>query len=298
MSNTLKYGLTEKEKEFFFENGYFGPFKVYEKDEAENMWDQILATLLTEKSKVYDPNKYHYDRHLDVNLLSDHATNPKIIHKVASLMGHDIALWRTEVFSKAPGDKGTEWHQVESFAYANNKVPQLIPQEKTEWGIVITVWTAWTDATMENGCLKFQPGSHKVMYFDETKDFKKNFDFDSTGFYGYTFADLKKDSKWEPDESKAAHMIMEPGEAVIFTTRCVHGSEPNTGTSSRRYSTNARYVKSSTQIFPSMKTVTDHGEHYDLKNYSPVLVSGEDRYKHNKYTETNLNGHLFKKVVI
>ena len=293
-----QYGLTDAEKEFFFENGYFGPFRVYENNEAEDMWDQILGTLITEKSKVYEPNKYHYDRHLDVDLLSDHATNPKIIHKIASLLGSDIALWRTEVFSKAPGDKGTEWHQVESFAYANNKVPQLIPHEKTDWGIVITVWTAWTAATMENGCLKFQPGSHKNMYFDEKKDFNKSFDFDSTGFYGYTFADLKKDSTWEPDESKSAYMVMEPGEAVIFTTRCVHGSVPNTSNGSRRYSTNARYVKTSTEIFPGMSTVTDHGEHYDLKKYSPVLVAGEDRHGYNKYTEKNLNGHKFQKIII
>jgi non-heme Fe2+,alpha-ketoglutarate-dependent halogenase len=173
MSN---YSLTEKEKQFFLENGYFGPFRVYERNEAEDMWEQIFASLLTEKSKVYDPNKYHYDRHLDIDLLTDHVMNQKILQKVASLIGEDVALWRTEVFSKSPGDKGTEWHQVEDFAYANNKVPQIVPTEKTDWGIVLTVWTAWSDCNMENGCLKFQPGSHKEMYCDESKDFEKHFD--------------------------------------------------------------------------------------------------------------------------
>jgi non-haem Fe2+, alpha-ketoglutarate-dependent halogenase len=289
-----QYSLSPAEVQFFNDNGYLKPFKVYEPEQAVEMWDQIFDGLVSEESKVYSPNKFHYDRHLDLDMLTDHATNPKIIQRLASLMGEDICLWRTEVFSKSPGDKGTEWHQVETFAYANNKVPQLIPSEKAQWGIVLTVWTAWTESTRENGCLKFQPGSHKRMYFDESKTFEKNFDYDSTGFYGYTFADLKHDKEWEPKEEDAVYMVMQPGEAVIFTTRCIHGSVPNTSEDSRRYSTNARYVLGSTKIFPEMKTVTDHGEHYDLKNYASVLVSGQDRYGHNKLTEHNLNGHRFR----
>ncbi|KAF7768879.1 non-heme Fe2+, alpha-ketoglutarate-dependent halogenase [Pseudoalteromonas citrea] len=288
------YSLTQEEIDFFHENGYVKPFKVYEVEEAEEMWDEIFLKLISEESKVYSPNKYHYDRHLDIDLLTDHATNPKIIDRLASLMGHDMFLWRTEVFSKSPGDKGTEWHQVESFAYANNKVPQLIQNEKSDWGIVLTVWTAWTESTKENGCLKFQPGSHKIMYFDEQKVFEKKFDYDSTGFYGYTFADLKRDKDWEPKEEDAVYMEMKPGEAVIFTTRCIHGSVPNASSDSRRYSTNARYVKSSTQIFPGMDFVTDHGENYNLEKYASVLVSGEDKFGHNKTVTKNLNGYDFK----
>jgi non-haem Fe2+, alpha-ketoglutarate-dependent halogenase len=291
------YSLRESEVDFFLKNGFFGPFKVYEPEEAEDKWDEILATMLAEQSKVYQPNKYHYDRHLDIDLLSEHAMNPKIIQRLASLMGKNIYLWRSEVFSKYPGDQGTEWHQVENFAYANNKMPQIVPTEKTDWGIVLTVWTAWSEATRKNGCMKFQPGSHKQMYFDESKEFTKHFDYNSTGFYGYTFADLKRDKSWEPDEDKAVYMEMEPGEAVIFTTRCVHGSAPNTSDSSIRYSTNARYVMASTKIFPDMDSVTDHGEFYSLKNYSPVLVSGEDSFGFNKNTEKNLNGTPFGRMV-
>ncbi len=293
-----EFSLSQEEIDFFHANGYLKPFKVYEKEDAEEMWDQIFEELVGVESKIYNPNKYHYDRHLDLDLLTDHATNPKIIHRLASLMGNDIFLWRTEVFSKSPGDKGTEWHQVESFAYANNAVPQLIQNEKSEWGIVLTVWTAWTECTKENGCLKFQPGTHKRMYFDETKLFEKKFDYDSTGFYGYTFADLKYDKEWEPKEEDAVYMEMQAGEAVIFTTRCIHGSAPNTSEDSRRYSTNARYVQGSTQIFPGMEQVTDHGEHYDLEKYASVLVAGEDKFSHNKRTDVNLNGHKFRHHIV
>jgi non-haem Fe2+, alpha-ketoglutarate-dependent halogenase len=53
-------------------------------------------------------------------------------------------------------------------------------------------------------------------------------------------------------------------------------------------------VKASTRIYPGMTTVSDHGHSYDLKNYAAVLVSGDDKYGHNRLTRTNLNGHPFK----
>ncbi|WP_217602956.1 chlorinating enzyme [Chitinophaga sp. GbtcB8] len=287
------YKLTPEERASFFQNGFFGPFKVFEQEEALNKWKKIRRSLMMEKSKVYHENKYHYDRHLDIDLISENITNPKIVHKLQSIIGPDILCWRTEVFSKSPGAKGTEWHQVEDFAYANNNAPQLIPTVKQKWGIVLTVWIAFSKTTRENGCMKFLPGSHERMYFDESRKFEKKIDMDSTGFYGYEFADLKYDPDWKPDESKARIMEMEPGEAVIFTTKCVHGSTPNITKDSTRYSTNIRYVPCSTKIFPGLTEVWDHGERYDLENYRSVLVSGEDKYGFNKLTAENYNGRTF-----
>ncbi|GGA81140.1 chlorinating enzyme [Puia dinghuensis] len=287
------FKLTEDELASFYKNGFFGPFKVFEKDEALEKWKKIRKSLMLEKSKVYEINKFHYDRHLDIDLISENITNPKIIHKLQSIMGPDILCWRTEVFSKAPGAKGTEWHQVEDFSYANNNSPQLIPTVKTRWGIVLTVWIAFSKTTKENGCMKFLPGSHEKMYFDESKKFEKKIDMETTGFYGYEFADLKYDPSWRPDEEAAVLMEMEPGEAVIFTTKCVHGSTPNITKDSTRYSTNIRYVSCSTKIFPGLTEVCDHGEKYDLEKYRSVLVSGQDNYGFNRLTTENLNGRKF-----
>jgi len=287
------FKLKPEERQSFLDNGFFGPFKVFEPDEATEKWKKIRKSLLTEKSQVYEENKYHYDRHLDIDLITDYVSHPRIVHKLQSIMGPDILCWRTEVFSKSPGAKGTEWHQVEDFAYANNNSPQLIPTVKEKWGIVLTVWIAFSKATIENGCLKFLPGSHHKMLFDETKKFEKKIDMESTGFYGYEFADLKIDSSWKPDEAKASHMVMEPGEAVIFTTKCVHGSTPNITKDSTRYSTNIRYVSTATKIFPGLTEVSDHGERYNLEKYRSVLVSGEDKFNYNKLTKTNFNGKKF-----
>ena len=288
------FKLSREERNFFHDNGFFGPFKVFEKDEATEKWRKIRKSLATEKSRIYKKNKFHYDRHLDIDLISENITNPKIVHRLQSIMGPDILCWRTEVFSKPPGTKGTEWHQVEDFAYANNNAPQLIPTMKENWGIVLTVWIAFSKTTKENGCIKFLPGSHKKMYFDEKRKFEKKLDYDSTGFYGYEFAELKIDSNWKPDESKAVYLEMEPGEAVMFTTKCVHGSTDNTTKNTTRYSTNIRYVSASTKIFPGLAEVWDHGQKYELEKYFSVLVSGEDKFGHNKIAKYNLNGKEFK----
>jgi non-haem Fe2+, alpha-ketoglutarate-dependent halogenase len=36
----------------------------------------------------------------------------------------------------------------------------------------ITVWTAFTDATPENGCLQLMPGTHRHMNYDESRAIK------------------------------------------------------------------------------------------------------------------------------
>ena len=40
---------------------------------------------------------------------------------------------------------------------------------ESDWNafIDITVWTAWTPATKETGCMRFVRGSHRDWYFDE-----------------------------------------------------------------------------------------------------------------------------------
>ena len=65
--------------------------------------------------KVFD-NPVNYDRHLDIPGLSRLITEPAIVRRMQALIGPDILCWRTEFFPKNPGDTGTGWHQVETYA--------------------------------------------------------------------------------------------------------------------------------------------------------------------------------------
>ena len=72
------------------------------------------------------------------------------------------------MFPKYPGDEGTDWHQADTFAHASGE-PQIVWPGDSRFGGAITAWTAFTDATEENGCLRFIPGTHEEMFYDESK---------------------------------------------------------------------------------------------------------------------------------
>jgi len=160
----------------------------------------------------------------------------------------------------------------------------------------LTVWTTLTESNKVNGCLKVMPGSHKVWYFDESKTPKtgrdqENFDpmASDTGFFGYNYAEFKVDPNWEPDEAKALALEMNPGEAVIFTARCMHGSFPNTSKNAIRFALATRYVPTDVKVYPGMTSFHEHGGAFDLSGYGCVLVSGKDDYRLNRVcTENNL----------
>ena len=74
---------------------------------------------------------------------------PNILDMAEQLIGPDIALWNMSFFAKpALNGKKTPYHQDGEY-----------------WPIrplaTCTVWIAVDDATVENGCLRFIPGSHK-----------------------------------------------------------------------------------------------------------------------------------------
>ncbi|WP_108867384.1 chlorinating enzyme [Aquimarina aquimarini] len=294
----MKNSLTPEEKKQFFEQGFIGPIKVYEPEEAKNILKQIRIKG-ADHSKMLHKNTLNYDRHFDIEELTNHICREEIVERLASIMGDDINLWRVEMFPKYPGSKGTEWHQVQDYSYATGK-PQLIPTA-TEEGIPfdLTVWTTFTDATKENGCLKMMPGSHNKMFFDEKKNISTGREEaytaveSDTSFYGYNFSDFKVDSNWEPDESKAAVLEMKPGECVIFSARCMHASFPNTSERSTRFAVACRYVQGQVQVYPNTSTFRAHGADFDLKDWGCVKVSGTDTYGHNKFRTKNNLGQPF-----
>ncbi|UZO79155.1 phytanoyl-CoA dioxygenase family protein [Aquimarina sp. ERC-38] len=294
----MKIDLTAEEKKKFFEQGFIGPFKLYEPKEAKNIFKQIRIKSADTSNTLHN-NPLNYDRHFDISELTNHICHPGIVDRLSSIMGEDVILWRMEYFPKYPGSKGTEWHQVQDYSYATGK-PQLIPTDTTS-GIPfdLTVWTCFTESTRKNGCLKLMPGSHNKMFFDETKKPSEGrnklytaVDSD-TGFYGYNFSDFKVDNNWQPDESKAVVMEMEPGECVIFSARCMHSSFPNTSERSTRFAVACRYVQSHVKVYPDTNEFRAHGSDFDLSRWGCVQVSGVDKYGHNKFRTDNNLGQPF-----
>ena len=274
--------------ESFQKNGFLGPIKLYEPEEARDLLHQIRIGN-QDRSRILFDNDVNYDRHFDIPELATHVGHPRIIEKLRPLLGDHLLCWRTEFFPKFPGSAGTEWHQVATYQYATGS--PFLQADHDVWGdrpIDLTVWTAFTDATRENGCMKFLPGSHTRMYYDESKQSSKGRGAEyrsvtaGTSFFGYDFEDFKVDPGWMPDESAAVTMEMKAGECVIFTAKCVHASHPNTTERSTRFAIASRYVPTYVRVYSDLASFHAHGGHFDLADYGCVLVSGTDRHEHNR----------------
>lgn len=305
------FSLTDAEIEQFHRDGFIGPFDLYEPEEMEKNLRALRPKLLNTKKAVYhqgevasgNTNLANYDRHLDVDFLAEHIARPEIVQRVSSLLGPDVLCWRSEFFPKYPGDEGTDWHQADNFSnVAGSKHPQIVWPEDAEFGGTITVWSAFTEASVENGCLQFIPGSHKTMNYDESKTM--TYDADSInqkekdgvrrGFFGYDYRQLQKDPNWSPEESKAESQVMRQGQFIIFWSTLMHASHPHSGlTDQMRLGFAGRYLPTSVKVYPHSDALEEFGGAASLDKFGNVLVSGKDEFQHNRFVESTVNGYRF-----
>ena len=83
------------------------------------------------------------------SLFRDHAADPDLIRMVSDLIGEPVRLFSDRIVLKPPRF-GSEkpFHQ-------DNAYFQVQPEDA-----LVTCWCALDDATLENGCLHYFPGSH------------------------------------------------------------------------------------------------------------------------------------------
>jgi len=305
-----EFSLSDEELAAFHQRGYAGPFTLYEPQEMKELWHRTRIQLMDRSAAAYQDvdavsgstNIANYDRHLDNPFLADHICRREIVDRVSSILGPDVLCWRTEFFPKYPGDEGTDWHQADTFANASG-TPQIVwPREHKEFGGTITVWCAFTEANMETACLQFIPGTHRTMFYDETK--RMHYDPERInheekggmrrGFFGYDYRQLQKDPDWKPDESQAVPMIMQAGQFIVFWSTMMHASYPHLGhTKQMRMGFASRYVPTEVHVYPDTEFVEEYGGKISLERYGAVLVSGENRFDYNRIATHTTTGKRF-----
>ena len=291
--------LQPQEIEFFVQNGFVGPFDIYEPNDAIRRWNRAKIEMVTSKNRPHDSTIINYDRHLDCDTLSEHVCRPEIVGRLRSLIGDSILCWKTNIFPKEPGESGTGWHQVETFVVGDTTTALTPSLRYTEapkrFTSEVTVWTAFSECDAAHGCLTFIPGSHKRWYYDETKPLTLNVESKRHDFFGYDYSELKIDPDWDPNNEHIVRMEMKPGQFVIFVAKCVHGSLPNTS-DNQRMGYAARYVAPSVKVYENVTALKEFGDEISLDYHGCVLVAGEDRFGHNRLLGENLNGTKFRPV--
>ena len=91
--------------------------------------------------------------------------DPGLGEMLCRLSGIDgIRVWHDQTLQKRPWDNPTSWHiDVPNWSFHS-------PNS-------ISMWIAMDDATVQNGCLYYIPGSHKIAKYEKKGHFRHQIDF-------------------------------------------------------------------------------------------------------------------------
>ncbi|WP_282607176.1 phytanoyl-CoA dioxygenase family protein [Pelagibius sp. Alg239-R121] len=169
--------------------------------------------------------------------------NPKILDAVEAVIGPDILCWATNFFIKEAKDGNyVSWHQ-----------------DATYWGLeptdkIVTAWLALSEASVENGAMKFLAGSHRSGQQPHKDTFHEN-----------NLLSRGQEVEVEVDEDRATDVTLSAGEFSLHHVLLAHGSHPN-HSDGRRIGFAIRYIPTSAR-------------QTKLRD-AAVLVRGVDNYSH------------------
>lgn len=160
-----QYRLTKDQVDFFNENGYLAGVKMLNDEQVTVIRKELME--LADGSHPGNHLFYEYNSNesTDPQTILFHALgawritpglhdvlwNPAFVMAASQLLGDKpVRFWHDQLFYK-PAKKGgvVAWHQDYSYWTRTKPVAH------------ITCWCALDDATIENGCLQYIPGSHK-----------------------------------------------------------------------------------------------------------------------------------------
>jgi len=247
------------------------------RSEIENWVDRYARQLVAEGhiDRLYDTEPFetrlirlqahnpkttpYIRRELHLLAMYDLFFHPPLLDIVEQILGPEIRLYPNyTVRPKLPRDAATEvlWHQ--DAAYTAEGLHGHDDQEKeleVDALRMVNIWTPLVPATVENGCMKFIPGTHKL---DIVPHEKKEY-----------YLQIVPDQV-EPRAAEAVDIVVEPGDLVLFSNMLFHMGQPNRS-DHIRWSCDWRYQDA------SQSTLRDERGHLARSRQNPdaVVTSAE-----------------------
>jgi ectoine hydroxylase-related dioxygenase (phytanoyl-CoA dioxygenase family) len=167
------------------------------------------------------PNLRYYAHRPGIHGLFFH---PGLLDVIESILGQEVRLYPNySIRPKFPDWKGTEvlWHQDGGYtsAYGNTDGSEVGSMR------MVNVWSPLVHARVENGCMQFIPGSHKLGPMPHAK---KEF-----------YLEIEQ-QHMAPHIGKAINVEVDPGDVVLFDNLMMHRGLPNRS-SKIRWSLDWRY---------------------------------------------------------
>jgi len=159
-----QFRLTDEQVAFYHENGYLAGIRI--------LTDRQIEQLREELQTLFDPShpghslfyEYHTNESPDPARVLFHALgawritpgfhdvlwHPAFTVPASQLLGGPVRFWHDQLFCKPPHHGGVvAWHQDYSYWTRTQPMAHL------------TCWIGLDDATRDNGCLHYVPGSHR-----------------------------------------------------------------------------------------------------------------------------------------
>jgi ectoine hydroxylase-related dioxygenase (phytanoyl-CoA dioxygenase family) len=200
--------LTPDQIAAFNRDGYLRRLRIFDDPEIADIrryFDDLLARTLAAGGDSYSISTAH----LRYGRVYDLLTDRRIVSRIRDLLGENVIAWGSHFFCKMPGDgKRVSWHQDASYW-------PLTPSK------AVTIWLAIDDATVENACMRYIPGSHRLGHLTYTLS-----ENDEANVLNQTVPHA--DALGEP-----VNVELRAGEASIHSDLLLHGSEANQSTRRR-----------------------------------------------------------------
>jgi hypothetical protein len=239
--------LSPAQVERYARDGFLSPNAALGRDAAAaclqklEAFERTLGGPLTSGGTI---ERYRSRTHVLLSWVHGLTRHPAILDAVEDLIGPDVLVYTSTWFIKEPESAAiAAWHQDATYF-------GLRPH------VHVTAWLALTDATAENGCMEFLPGSHH----GGQRPHRAGVVAASVNRAGQAIV--------EPvDDQPAVHAPLRAGEFSLHHTLALHRSKPNRS-HGRRVGLAISYVPTSV-------------EHLGVKHKMPaMLIRGVDTYHH------------------
>ena len=237
--------LTAEQVARYRDTGIHFPIDVFSASEVVEMNRNFAALEAHEGGRL--STRTNKKPHLLVPWVSELIRHPRLLDAVESVIGPNILCWSSQFFAKPPRDPSyISWHQ-----------------DATYWGLstpeVVTAWIAFTPSTIESGCMRVVPGSHRqqvahVDTFDERNMLTR----------GQELAVTVRDEE-------AVDVVLLPGQVSLHNVLIFHGSNPNradhprTGYAVRFIPPHVRQMVGERDSATLVRGEDSHG-HFDLES--------------------------------
>ena len=206
--SSLRYALSDAEVETYHRDGVLGPYPLLTPEEMTEA-GRVIDRQIIEPAAADDPVLHYHDRHLDHATVCRICRRPELLDRVASLLGPDLMIWRSNFQVKPPSAKavGDAARYVEVPWHQDGAYFGLQPL------VLVSAWIAVTEATLDNGCMQVVAGSH-------TQTFRHDHDPERQSFGRSVPEDAI-------DRTAVRALELRPGEFVLFNENTLHASGPN-----------------------------------------------------------------------